>query len=87
MLDYSELRKDLISDLHFRMAIDADIEATFSVNKANNPVRRDFHIQSSRNASVMDTQRKVSEDLHQRRISCGLSNLHHSYCPVRGLNE
>jgi hypothetical protein len=47
MLDYPEFRQDLISHVHFRMAGDANVEATFSVNKANNPVSRYFHTASS----------------------------------------
>jgi hypothetical protein len=39
MLDHHELRQNLKADGHFRMTIDAYVEATFAIHKTDDPVR------------------------------------------------
>lgn len=38
MLHHTKLRKDLPADLHTRLPIDADEEATFSIDESDDPV-------------------------------------------------
>jgi hypothetical protein len=43
-LHNSELWEDLITDLHFRVGVNAHIEASFSVHKTHHPIGRKLHL-------------------------------------------
>jgi hypothetical protein len=57
----SEFRQDLVSHLHFRMLVDADVKAPFAIHESDNPVRRNFHDYDDL-SKMKDAQRTVSED-------------------------
>ena len=62
MLDYNKLRQHLVAEGHFLMSIDAYMEASFAIGKADDPLRRQLHKELLKS----DTQRVASED--PRRI-------------------
>jgi len=43
VLHDAKLRYDLVADLDRRVSLDADEEATFSVDESNHPIRVEFH--------------------------------------------
>ena len=61
MLNHSEFWKNLVSRFHSPIPVDSNVEASFTIDKPNNPIR--FEVQNLHSLSQkLDARRTVSED-------------------------